>query len=101
VVQVKVEFIIKNRDEEVKKIDEENKKAWQVAVDDELKKKFDELFIPLTDKGKVRKGSLKDPKRFSFKMGPKDLRYKTETGKSRKVPQTPIFKKDDLKKSFK
>lgn len=99
-VPTKVNLAVSNRDEEVKSIDEENRKAWQVAVENELKKKCDEL-IPSIGKDKSRKASLKDAKKSSFKMGSKPLYAKTELGKAKKAPQTPIFKKDELKRSFK
>lgn len=100
-VQTKVILVIKDRDEEVKTIDEENKKRWQAAVDEELKKKCDELLLPTFDKNKSRKGSWKDVKKSTIKVGSKPLYSKTEAGKPKKAAQTPVFKKDDIKKSFK
>jgi hypothetical protein len=88
------------REEELKKMDEEDEKAWEAAAENELKKKC-EMLMPSFDKGKSKQGLLSKSKKGSFKVGFKSLCPKPETTKDKKLTHTPTFKKDDPKKIFK
>ena len=82
------------------KIDEDNMKSWEIAVNEEEEKKCQLMISKLVDK-KSGKPSLKPGHHGSFHSGSKPLCGKAELLKSKKSSQFNVFKKQESKKSSK